>query len=415
MILSRPRSHRISKPQRKQKDFERLSKLNVRSLDQKYLARDSDPKDIEVVKTSGSFVFDANGKRYIDFVMGWCVGNLGWGLDPIKNKLKSFKGPDYVTPSMLYKRWAELANLLADITPGNLKKSFRATGGTEAVEVALNAAISHTKRIKFVSIDGCYHGDSLATMSLSSDFPKGGKNSLLDCKRIKPPLDKKATGELERVLQKKDVAAFIMEPIICNLGVLIPDSDFMKSAQQLCRKYGSLLIMDEVATGFGRTGKLFASEHYDLEPDILCLAKAITGGYAALGATVTTEEVAKSVEYYYSTYGWHPLSVEAAIANVQYWLKHRDRIEENTNSMSEYFSERLENMPFKSAPNIRIKGLAIGINFHGDENYGSKIVETAEKKGLLLSESENGFTLFPALNIERAVAEEGLTLLEESL
>src|ERR1051326_8415273 len=126
---------------------------------------------------------------------------------------------------------------------------------------------------------------------------------------ISPPLGDRAIARLETLLKKRDVAAFIMEPISCNLAVLIPDDAFMERAQQLCRRYGTLFIADEVACGFGRTGKLFASEYFDLEPDILCMGKAISGGFAPMGATIVTRTVAKSVEGkagFYSTYGWHP-------------------------------------------------------------------------------------------------------------
>jgi acetylornithine/succinyldiaminopimelate/putrescine aminotransferase len=110
-----------------------------------------------------------------------------------------------------------------------------------------------------------------------------------------------------------------MEPISVNLGVLIPEMEFMAELAKLCRRYGTLLIMDEVATGFGRTGTLFASERYHLEPDIMCVAKAVTGGLGGSGATITTAAVAKSMEEngsYYSTCGWHPRSVRVAIATI---------------------------------------------------------------------------------------------------
>ena len=151
-------------------------------------------------------------------------------------------------------------------------------------------------------------------------------NLLSHCHTIAPPLDDEAAARVEKLLRGKDIAALIMEPIICNLAVLIPEGRFMRAVARSCRKYGTLLILDEVACGFGRTGTLFATEHYRVEPDILCLAKAITGGHAPMGATVVTEKVALAAQGkvgFYSTYGWHPLSVEAALATLQYIRRHR--------------------------------------------------------------------------------------------
>lgn len=393
--------------------------MKVKEVDKKFLARDLPAEDLEIARSDGNFLFDSKNKKYIDFLMGWCVGNIGWGNKEIKKKISQYKGPDYVCPSYLYKSWAELAELLAKITPGKLQKSFRATGGTEAVEIALQAAMSYTKKHKFISIEGSYHGHSIGAMSIgSSDFRNWYKNLLPNCYKIKPPLDKKAIDKLKKMLKQNDIAALIMEPIICNLGVEIPTKEFMNSAQTLCKKYGALLIIDEVATGFGRTGKLFASEHFKIKPDIMCLAKGITGGYGSLGATITTKEVAKSMEYdfsFYSTYGWYPLSTEVAIANIKYIVKYKKQLEQNTNKMSEYIVKRLSQMKFKYPAKIRAKGLAIGVEFK-HTNYANDIVAKAQKKGVLFSALNNKiFTLFPALNINQKTATKGLNIIERCL
>ncbi|MDP2692315.1 MAG: aspartate aminotransferase family protein [bacterium] len=393
--------------------------MNVKKVDTKFLARDLPAEDLEIVKSEGNFLFDSKGKKYIDFLMGWCVGNIGWGNKEIKKRISRYKGPDYVRPDYLYRPWAELAKLLAKITPGKLQKSFRATGGSEAIEIALQAAMSHTNRHKFISIEGSYHGHSIGAMSIgSSHFRNWYKNLLPNCYKIKPPLNENAVNKLEELLKRGDIAALIMEPIICSLGVEIPTKEFMSRAQILCKKYGALLIMDEVATGFGRTGKLFASEYFGIEPDIMCVAKAITGGYGGLGATITTENVAKSMEYEFSahsTYGWYPLSTEAAIVNIKYIMKHKKQLEKNTNEMSKYFFERLSQMKFKFPAKIRIKGLAIGVEFE-QQGYANEIILKAQKNGVLFSQPNNKiFVLFPALNIDRKTAAKGLDIIEKCL
>lgn len=393
--------------------------MTPQAKDKKYLGRDIPANNLHIIKSDGNFLYDDKGKKYIDFLMGWCVGNIGWGNKEVKARMKKFAGPDYVLPNYLYEPWAVLAELLAKIAPGKLTKSFRATGGTEAVEIALQAAMSHTKRHKFISIEGSYHGHSIGAMSIgSSDFRKQYKNLLFHCNKIKAPFDRKAAEKVEKLLAKKDIAAFIMEPVICNLGVVVPEKEFMLRVQAACKKYGTLFIMDEVATGFGRTGKMFASEHYGLEPDILCLAKAITGGYGGLGATITTEEVAKSMEYdfsFYSTFGWHPMSVEAAIANLNVLIKHKKTILNNVAIMSKYFEDRLKNMPFAFPAEVRVKGLAIAVEFK-EPGYALRVVEACEKSGLLFCGLGNTvITLFPALNIDKKTAKQGLDILEKCL
>jgi acetylornithine/succinyldiaminopimelate/putrescine aminotransferase len=230
-------------------------------------------------------------------------------------------------------------------------------------------------------------------------------------------LNANALDRVETRLKRRDVAAFIMEPISINLGVLIPDAEFMTGLQRLCRRYGTLLVMDEVATGFGRTGKLFASEHFKLQPDIMCMAKAVTGGCAGMGATIATAEVARAMEEngnFYSTYGWHPLSVDVAIANIEYLMQHRKRLLEHVAATSDYFYGRLSAMEFEEAPEIRMRGLAIGVDV-GDEEYASKIKDECRKAGLLLTTESSTLLLLPALNIERVVARKGLDILESCL
>ena len=192
--------------------------------DKKYLGREGEPRKLIVSSSNGSYIYNDKGKRYIDFFMGWCVGNIGWNVAEVTKEIKKFNGPTYVSPNYYYESWAVLAELLAKITPGDLTKSFRATGGTEAVEIALQAAMSHTKRHKFISIEGSYHGHSIGAMSIgSSNFRNWYTNLLPDCYKVEAPLDEKAARKVEKLLSKRDIAAYISEPIVCNLGVEVPD------------------------------------------------------------------------------------------------------------------------------------------------------------------------------------------------
>lgn len=374
----------------------------------KYFAKSTEAKSVRIRDAERSYLISEEGRRYIDFSSGWCVGNLGWKHPQIEEAIRNFKGPTYIYPHFEYEPWIELAGLLSKIAPGKLSKCFRATGGTEAVEIALQAAMIYTNREEFVAIDGAYHGNSIATRGLVEDSP------FFKWKKLKAPLNEESLKDLEKLLKDKKVAALIMEPISMNLDVMIPEAAFMEGMQVLCRKYGTLIIMDEVATGFGRTGKLFATEYFGIKPDIMCIAKALSGGAAPIGATLMIDEIGEAMQKKslpYSTYGWHPLSVAAAIASVHFFQKHWDKLRDNIHLMNEYFQQRFSQMKFKISPEIRVMGMAMHLDF-GKSDYGEKVSEKALKKGLILA---GGLTIFPALDIDFETAKRGLDILEESL
>ena len=392
--------------------------MQLKTAERKYFGREIEEFDIEVMRAEDSFVYDRKGKRYIDLFMGWCVGNLGWGNPEVKKAVRNYKGPDYVYPGLHFKQWVELAEMLAEITPGKLVKSFRATGGSEANEAALQMAMLYTKRSKFLSMEESYHGNTIATLSIgsSSSREKFG-NMLPNCIKIAMPPNAKALSKAETCLKKKDIGAFIMEPVICNYDTYVPEQEFMSGIRDLCTKYGTLLIIDEVAAGFGRTGKLFGCEHFDIVPDIMTVSKAITGGVAGLGAAITTRKIAEAIKddfEFYSTFGWHPLSTVAAIANIKYILKHKIHLLHHVNGMGILFMDRLKAMDIGEDAEVRGKGLAITLNLK-DEKRAKKIVEKCRKDGVLIHQESEALQLFPALNIKREVAMEALDILERNL
>lgn len=381
----------------------------IESMGHEEFAQSNQVLPLKIKNAQGSYLIDDSGRRYIDLTSGWCVGNLGWNLPEIEHALKHFTGPSYVSPHFEYGPWTELAHFLKEMTPGELETSFRATGGTEAVEIALQAAIHHTGRDIFIGIDDAYHGNSIAARGIVR-----GHSPYFNWRRLGLPTSQESLRELEELLKDKKVAALIMEPIILNKGVIIPDEDFMKNVKELCHKYGSLLIIDEVATGFGRTGKLFGCDHFALAPDILCLAKALSGGAAAIGATIMNKEIGETLrekDFPYSTFGWHPLSVTASIANLRYLKENWSDLEKNIRSVHEYTRQRLEGMRFRTRPEIRSIGMAFHLEFN-DSDYPQEIARKARERGLILSE---GIFFFPPINIELKVMQEALSIFDNCL
>jgi adenosylmethionine-8-amino-7-oxononanoate aminotransferase len=376
------------------------------------VAREESP-ELRIARSQGHYVWDARGKKYLDFLMGWCVGNFGWGNAVMEKPARAFSGPDYVYPNFDYPPWDELAQLLVSVAPEPLETCFRATGGSEAVDLALQAALVHTGRKKFLSLEGSYHGNTLAGLSVgASEYRKKRRNLLPGCRKVKPPLGKKALAAIERELKRKDVAAFIMEPISMNLGVLVPEAEAIAQVQHLCRKHGTLFIADEVATGFGRTGTLFACEQLGIRPDMMTLAKAITDGVGGLGAMLASAPVGRSMRKsgaFYSTYGWHPRSVDIAIATLRFLVKNERRLLEDMEKTSAYFRERLQAMVFKRPAEVRICGMAIGIHFD-DEKYVARLADRCRARGLLTSPEGKTLLLIPALNVDRDTARKGLDI-----
>jgi acetylornithine/succinyldiaminopimelate/putrescine aminotransferase len=374
--------------------------------------------DLYVARAAGSHLFDTRGKRYVDFVMGWCVGNFGWGDPDLERRIERFRGPDYVYPEYRYRPWEELATLLTRLAPGDLTKCFRATGGSEAVELAIQAAMLHTKRHAFVSLEDSYHGNTFGAMSVaSSEYREKFPRLLPNCHTISPPLDDNALDRIETRLRRRDVAAFIMEPVSINLGVCVPQPGFMEGLRALCTRYRTLLILDEVACGFGRTGRIFATEHFDIEPDIMCIAKAISGGVAGMGAMLATAAIGETMEAkgeFYSTYGWHPRSTDVAIASIRRILRDKRKLLAHVAATSDYFRERIGEIEFGSKLTLNILGLAIGLHFE-EEDYGDALSERCRRNGLLVASQSADVLLLPALNIDRRTASRGLDILEQSV
>ena len=172
--------------------------MKRKATEKRVLGRE-DPAEIVIKRAEGSFVYNHRGRKHVDFVMGWCVGNLGWNNRELAQRMRTFRGPDYVFPEHGYAPRAALAELLVSIAPGKLAKCFRATGGSEAVELALQAAMIHTGRRKFLSLEGSYHGNTLGALSIgSSEERETIPNLLAGCHPIEPPLDAKALAKSKR-------------------------------------------------------------------------------------------------------------------------------------------------------------------------------------------------------------------------
>lgn len=331
------------------------------------------PGGLEIyVEGEGCRVTDADGKSYIDAFAGLMTRAIGYGRKEIADavyaqmlKLSAPPGASGTTVPTI-----RLAAKLAQITPGSLSKSFFTTGGNESIETAVKMARHYQRlsgfgnRYKIIAREHEYHGQSFLAMALGKHsaamfapyeplVPGIRHVAQPYCYRCPLRLEYPDCGvacakELERVIQFEGpemVAAFIATTVCQNAPVVVPPPDYWPTIRAICDKYGVLLICDEVVDGFGRTGKMFAVEHWGLVPDMMALAKGIASGYLPLGACIATSEVSKKFDealfIHLITYGCGtPAPCAAALANIE--IIERERLPERAAAMGEYFSKKAE-------------------------------------------------------------------------
>jgi len=321
------------------------------------------------VRGIGSYLFDAEGERYLDFLSGFGVYALGRNHPALKAALH--QAIDLDLPNMVQMDCALLPGLLAEQlvarSGGDINRVFFCNSGAEAIESAIKFSRHATRRPRILFADHAFHGLSTGALSLNggADFREGFGTLLPDCTAI-PFGDISA---LTRELQKGDVAAFVVEPIQ-GKGVYMASPEYWKEASELCRQHKTLLVIDEVQTGLGRTGKFFCFEHWDLRPDIITISKALSGGYVPVGAMLTTDRIFSSVFSslekalkHSSTFGRNQLAMVAGLATLAAFDD--ENIVERARLTGEAFKTALEPLVerYEMFHEVRGEGLMIGLEF----------------------------------------------------
>lgn len=335
--------------------------------------------DREYVTARGSHLYDGGGREYLDFHTGEGFASLGHNNPDVREVLEAVLAADLVDGVQIH--YSPLAGMLAEELsrrlPRGLDAVFFSSAGAEAVDTAIKFARAATGRSRLLSCESSFHGVTLGPLSIvGDDFFKEGFGPLLPgCKRV-PFGD---LGRLEKELKKKKVAAFIVEPIQGRM-VTLPPPDYLREAQELCRRYGTLFVLDEIQTGLGRTGKWFALEHWGLRPDFVLVGKALSGGYMPVAATVTTREIYQravgTLERSYvhqSTYGRNRLSMAAGIASLR--IIERDRLVDHAAAMGERLRSGLIELQgrYEMVNEIRGSGLMTGIELRAPQGRLAKL------------------------------------------
>jgi acetylornithine/succinyldiaminopimelate/putrescine aminotransferase len=323
--------------------------------------------DKEYVSAQGSYLYDAAGRAYLDFHSGEGFASLGHNHPDVREVLQAALAADLLDGVQIH--FSPLAGMLAQELsqrlPEGLDAVFFASTGAEAVDSAMKFARAATSRPRLVSCESSFHGVTLGPLSIVGDeFFKEGFGPLLPGCALVPFGD---LARLEAQLRAKDVAAFIVEPIQGRM-VTHPPEGYLQGAQELCRRYGTMFVVDEIQTGLGRTGKWFALEHWGLEPDFVLVGKALSGGYMPVAAMVTRREIFQkavgTLERSYvhqSTYGRNRLSMAAGLATLR--VIERDRLVEHAATIGAVLRDGLAELQqrYEMIKEIRASGLMIGI------------------------------------------------------
>ncbi|OPX85260.1 MAG: L-Lysine-8-amino-7-oxononanoate aminotransferase [Pelotomaculum sp. PtaB.Bin117] len=403
-------------------------------------------KPLVIERGEGSYLTDIEGKRYLDGVSSLWVTVHGHNKKELNSAIA--EQLDKIAHSTLLGLANVPAILLAkklvEITPPGLNKVFYSDSGSTAVEIALKMAFQYwqqkdggafSKKIRYISMGEAYHGDTIGSVSVGGMemFHDIFRPLLFECVHVPAPycyrcplgLAKPSCGmacaqAVEEVMSKSHcgIAAMIIEPLVQGAaGMIVAPEGYLRKIRELCSRYNILLIADEVAVGFGRTGKMFACRHEDVNPDLMCLAKGITGGYLPLAATLATDEVyqaflgshsERKTFFHGHTYTGNPLACAAALANIK--LIESEKIIDGLNEKVSFLEQGLKRFSgLAHVGDIRQKGLMAGIElvqnkdtkepYPWEDNIGHKVILEARKNGLVIRPLGNIIVLMPVLSM----------------
>jgi adenosylmethionine---8-amino-7-oxononanoate aminotransferase len=391
-----------------------------------------------IERGEGSYLIDKGGKRYIDGVSSlWCNvhGHRHAGIDAAVSEQLD-KVAHTTMLGLSHPAASELAGRLVDLTPPGLSRVFYSESGSTATEIALKMAFQyqqqrggqHARRTSFVHLRDSYHGDTIGSVSVGGiDLFHSTYRPLLFQTHAAEPGD---AADLERVLSvhEEEIAAVIVEPLVQGAaGMLTHPPGYLHAVRELCDRFGVLLICDEVATGFGRTGRMFACEHEAVAPDLLCLAKGLTGGYLPLAATLATERIYEGflgapeehrTFFHGHTYTGNPLACAAALASLDAFEQEQtiDGLQAKIALLWELLSE-VESMP--EVTEVRGRGVMVGIDLgkHDDlaVRLGHQVTLEARKRGAIIRPLSDVVVLMPPLSISEDELRDLIEITRESI
>lgn len=378
--------------------------MDFQSIEAKYTSGVYAKRNLTIVSGKGALLYDDQGREYIDCVGGQGVANLGHAHPAIAKAIATQAQRLTICPEMFYNdQRAKLTERLCTLT--GMSRVFLCNSGTEAVEAALKFARATTKRPKIVAAMRAFHGRTMG--ALSATFNKKYKEAF---EPLVPGFSHVPYNNLEKLSQAVDdqTAAVILEVVQGEGGVYPGSAEFLQGAQEICRQRGALLIIDEVQTGWGRTGKLFAYHHYNLDPDLVCVAKSMAGGLP-MGAALIGERVGLlEVGWHGSTFGGNPVVCAASLAALD--VIEKEDLPGRAARLGEWMLNRLRQIDSPLIREVRGLGLIIGIELK--QKVAPFIQAMTEQGVLVLNAGMNVIRLLPPLVIEQEQLERVAQALE---
>lgn len=394
----------------------------------------------------GSELWDIDGKRYIDFMAGVAVLNVGHRhpavVEAVKEQVDKFW--HICLSDFFYPQAVELAEKLQSVAPMPDTKVYLANSGTEAVESAIKLAMYKTGRSKFIGFIGAFHGRTLGSLSFTASkavqrakYKPGVYVHHMPYPNPYRPMLTPANGEtygetiiryleeqiFENLLDPKDIAGILIEPIQGEGGYVVPSPGFFPRLREICDEHGIMLIVDEIQSGVGRTGKWWAVEHEEVEPDIVCFAKGVGSGMPIGGIIARNEHMIWGPGSHGSTYGGNPVACMSAAATLN--VIEQEDLLKKADDTGEYIMAALRDLQTNhmSIGDVRGRGLMIGMEFVKNRDtkeqaveLRNNIIQHAFENGLLLIPcGQSGIRMTPALNIPRKLVDEGLQIFAEAL
>ncbi len=385
----------------------------IKSLYQQFVVGCYRRDDVVLVKGQGSIVKDMDGKTYLDFFPGWAVSGLGHCPAEVVRALKKQASLLMHVSNNYYHPWqALLARRISRLSFGG--KVFFCNSGAEANEAAIKLCRLYGRekgRYKIISMENSFHGRTLATVTLTGQVKYSQPFHPLPEGFVQVPFND--LDAVEKNIDEETVAVFL-ELIQGEGGINVAEKDYISGLVKLCQKSGLLLVVDEVQTGFGRTGRMFAYQHYDFLPDIMTLAKTMGGGFP-VAAMVARGDLADLMVpgTHASTFGGSPLACSSGLAVLD--LIEKKNLVLRARNMGQYLQERLNLLRKKYPAITQIRGLGLMLGLQLDRP-GSDLVKICREKGLLVNcTHESVIRIMPALTVKRSEIQQGLKILEESL
>lgn len=351
---------------------------------------------LQLVEGSNATVRDREGNEYLDLTTGIGVAAVGHANEQVAEAVKDQVDKILTcSPAYFYNDVrTELLEKLAEITPGRLSKSFLCNSGTEAIEASLKFARAHTGREEIIATMRGFHGRTLG--SLSATWKRKYTQPF---EPLIPGFNHVPYGDLDKLSENisQDTAAVLLEPIQGEGGIHPPPENYLAGVRQICDEVGALLIFDEVQTGFGRTGEMFASQHWDVAPDIMAVAKAMGGG-VPVGASIVSEDMEFSTGLHGSTFGGNPLSARAALATIDY-IEKNDLVD-LARDRGETLKQGLEEIASENEKLIReVRGLGLMLALQLRKKSGPYLDKLLEKNILALPAGSSVIRFLPPLEI----------------